>query len=62
MKKLFFFLCVLLMTSLFSSCIALPDAKGGRYTYALGDDEIEYTHPDGSKTTINQDGTVTRKR
>lgn len=61
MKKLFFTFLVL-SSLLFSSCIVLPDAQGGHYTYPLGDDEIEYTRPDGSKMTINQDGTVKQKR
>ena len=62
MKKIIFVLAIALAASLFSSCVVLPDGKGGTYTYALGDDEIEYKNPDGSKTIINQDGTVTHKR
>ena len=55
-------MAIALAASLFSSCVVLPDGKGGTYTYALGDDEIEYKNPDGSKTIVNQDGTVTHKR
>ena len=61
MKKLYLAIFAL-STLLFSSCIVLPDSQGGHYTYPLGDDEIEYTRPDGSKMTINQDGTVKQKR
>ena len=61
MKKLLI-IFLALSSILFSSCILLPDAQGGYYTYPIGDDEIEYTRPDGSKMTINQDGTVKQKR
>ena len=61
MKKLYLVFFVV-SSLLFSSCIVLPDAQGGFYTYPVGDDEIEYTRPDGSKTIINQDGTVKQKR
>ena len=61
MKKLYLAFFVV-SSILFSSCIVLPDAQGGFYTYPVGDDEIEYTRPDGSKTIINQDGTVKQKR
>ena len=61
MKKIF--IAFLALSSiLLSSCILLPDAQGGYYTYPLGDDEIEYTRPDGSKITASQDGTVKQKR
>ena len=62
MKKIIFILALALTTSLFSSCLILPDGNGGTYTYAFGDDEIEYKNPDGSTTIINQDGSVKRKR
>lgn len=62
MKKIILIASLLLATVLFTSCVVLPDGKGGTYTYALGDDEIEYKNPDGSKTIVNQDGTVTHKR
>jgi hypothetical protein len=62
MKKIILIASLLLATVLFTSCLILPDGKGGTYTYALGDDEIEYKNPDGSKTIVNQDGTVTHKR
>ena len=61
MKKIIFAFLVL-SSLLFSSCIVLPDAQGGYYSYPIGDDEIEYTRPDGSKMTVNQDGTVKQKR
>ncbi len=62
MKKIILIASLLLATGLLTSCLILPDGKGGTYTYALGDDEIEYKNPDGSKTIVNQDGTVTHKR
>ena len=46
---------------LLSSCIALPDGHGGTYVYPIGDDEIEYKRPDGSKMTVSQDGTIKQK-
>ena len=52
---------IALSSLLFSSCIVLPDNQGGYYTYPVGDDEIEYTRPDGSKAIITQDGTVKKK-
>ena len=61
MKK--YFLAFLALSSLlFSSCILLPDAHGGYYTYPIGDEEIEYTRPDGSKMIVNQDGSVKQKK
>ena len=61
MNKVLF--CGLLAAAMlmFAGCIVLPDTKGGYYSYPIGGDEIEYTNPDGSKTKITQDGTVTRK-
>ncbi len=62
MTKIILIASLLLATILLTSCLILPDGKGGTYTYALGNNEIEYKNPDGSKTIINQDGTVTHKR
>ena len=62
MKKIILIASLLFATVLLTSCLIIPDGKGGTYTYAIGDDEIEYKNPDGSKTIINQDGTVTHKR
>ena len=62
MKKTILAISIFLAAMFFTSCIVLPDSQGGYYAYPIGDDEIEYTRPDGSKMTINQDGTVKNKR
>ncbi len=62
MKKFILIISLVLTTMLLSSCIALPDGHGGTYVYPIGDDEIEYKRPDGSKMTVNQDGTIKQKR
>lgn len=61
MKQFFTIFALLILVCLFSSCILLPDAQGGYYTYPIGNDEIEYSRPDGSKIIINQDGIVKEK-
>ena len=61
MKKIYLIISIVLAAMMFSSCIALPDAQGGYYVYPVGDDEIEYTRPDGSKMTVSQDGTIKQK-
>jgi hypothetical protein len=43
MKKLSVIIFAALACAIFSSCIVLPDAQGGYYTYPIGGDEIEYT-------------------
>ena len=55
------FVFFVLSSLLFSSCIVLPDSQGGYYSYPIGDDEIEYSRPDGSKIIINQNGIVKEK-
>ena len=54
MKKLSVIIFAALACAIFSSCIVLPDAQGGYYTYPIGGDEIEYPRPDGSRQTIRQ--------
>lgn len=62
MKKLILIISLAMAVMSMSSCIALPDGHGGTYVYPIGDDEIEYKRPDGSKMTVNQDGTIKQKR
>jgi hypothetical protein len=62
MKKIIFVLSITLITSLFSSCVVLPDGNGGYYSYAISDDEIEYKRPDGSKITVGRDGNIKPNR